>query len=76
MNMYLDGQQAHLTPDHMGFMVHDRLREKQTRVREAVKNFKIPVRLKLYRVIKINALGKWRELDLQVPCWLQLTPLG
>ena len=60
MNMYLDGQQAHLTPDHMGFMVHDRLREKQTRVREAVKNFKIPVRLKLYRVIKINAL---REME-------------
>ena len=46
MNMYLDGQQAHLTPDHMGFMVYDRLRKKQTRVREAVKNLQCNIALK------------------------------
>ena len=29
-----------------------------------------------YRVAKRNATRKWREIDLQLPCWLQLTLLG
>ena len=30
----------------------------------------------MYRVAKRNATRKWREIDLQLPCWLLLTLLG